>query len=50
MEVNLKEYNMTIVFSTLKNLEEMTYTVDNLDFKPCEELSKKGFFTGLFKR
>ena len=51
MEVKLKEYNMTIVFNTLKNnLEEMTYTVDNLDFKPCDDLAKKGFFTTLFKR
>ena len=51
MEVKLKEYNMTIVFNTLKNnLEEMTYTIDNLDFKPCEQLAKKGFFAELFKR
>ena len=51
IEVKLKEYNMTIVFSTLKkDLEEMTYTVDNLDFKPCEALAKKGFFATLFKR
>jgi hypothetical protein len=51
MEVKLKEYNMTIVFNTLKNnLEEMTYTVDNLDFKPCDDLAKKGFFATLFKR
>lgn len=51
MEVKLKEYNMTIVFNSLKNdLEEMTYTVDNLDFKPCVELAKKGFLSSLFKR
>jgi hypothetical protein len=51
MEVKLKEYNMTIVFSTLKkDLEEMTYTIDNLDFKPCEALAKKSFFATLFKR
>lgn len=51
MEVKLKEYNMTIVFNTLKNnLEEMTYTIDNLDFKPCDDLAKKGFFATLFKR
>ncbi len=51
MEVKMKEYNMTIVFTTLKkDLEEMTYTIDNLDYKPCEELAKKGFFSSLFKR
>ncbi len=51
IEVKLKEYNMTIVFNALKpKLEEMTYTVDNLDFKPCEALAKKSFFAGLFKR
>jgi hypothetical protein len=50
MEVKLKEYNMTIVFNTLKNnLEEMTYTVDNLDFKPCAELARKSMFSWLAK-
>lgn len=50
MEVKMKEYNMTIVFSTLKKeLEEMTYTIDNLDFKPCDELARKSMFSWLFK-
>jgi hypothetical protein len=50
IEVKLKEYNMTIVFNALKpKLEEMTYTIDNLDFKPCEELARKSMFSWLAK-
>ena len=50
IEVKLKEYNMTIVFNALNpKLEEMTYTFDNLDFKPCEELARKSMFSWLAK-
>lgn len=52
IELVLKEYNMTIIFSTLdnsKDKEEMTYTLDNLDYDPPAELKRKGFLGNLFE-
>ena len=50
IELVLKEYNMTLIFSTLeKEKEEMAYTIDNLDFTPPDELKRRGFFGNLFE-
>jgi hypothetical protein len=50
IELILKEYNMSLTFSTLeKDKEEMTYTIDNLDFTPPAELKRSGFFSNLFE-
>ena len=50
IELVLKEYNMSLTFSTLeKEKEEMAYTIDNLDFMPPAELKRRGFFGNLFE-
>ncbi len=52
IELVLKEYNMTFTFSTLnasQDKEEMTYTLDNLDYDPPAELKRKSFLGNLFE-
>jgi hypothetical protein len=50
IELILKEYNISLTFSTLeKEKEEMTYTIENLDFQPPAELKRRGFFGNLFE-
>jgi hypothetical protein len=50
IELVLKEYNMTFTFSTLEtDKEEMTYTMDNLDYNPPAELKRKSFLGNLFE-
>jgi hypothetical protein len=50
IELVLREYNMTLTFSTLeRNKEGMAYTIDNLEYAPPADLRRQNFLKNLFE-